>query len=69
LKIWYQDEQGNSQLVALTDKNVGAIYLGSVDTQMNMYNSAGKAGALRESGLVLMDNGESRIMQELDVRI
>ncbi|HWQ80553.1 MAG TPA: hypothetical protein VN381_17130 [Anaerovoracaceae bacterium] len=69
LKIWYHDEQGVSRLAALTDKNVGAIYLGSVDTKMNMYSSAGMAGALRESGLVLLENGESRIMQELDVRV
>lgn len=69
LKIWYHDEAGSSRLVALTDKNIGAIYLGSVDTQMNMYNSFGMAGALRESGLVLLENGESRIMQELDVRV
>lgn len=69
LKIWSHDELGNSMLVALTDKNVGAIYLGSVETQMNLYSSAGVAGALRESGLVLLENGESRIMQELDVRI
>ena len=69
LKIWYHDELGNSQLVALTDKNIGAIYLGSVDTQMNMYSSAETAGRLRQSGLVLLENGESRVMQELDVRI
>ncbi len=69
LKIWYHDELGNSQLVALTDKNVGAIYLGSVETQMNMYSSNEMAGRLRQSGLVLLENGESRVMQELDVRI
>ncbi|HML38031.1 MAG TPA: hypothetical protein PKA19_11525 [Bacillota bacterium] len=69
LKIWYHDERGNSVLAALTDKNIGAIYLGSVGTQMNMYNSSGMAGTLRESGLVLLENGESRVMQELDVRI
>lgn len=69
LKIWYHDEQGGSRLVALTDKNVGAIYLGSVETQMNMYSSAGMAGALKRSGLVLLESGESRVMQEIDVRI
>jgi hypothetical protein len=69
LKIWYHDDQGNSQLTALTDKNVGAIYLGNVDTEMNMYSQSGMAGALKQSGLVLMENGESRIMQELDVKI
>lgn len=69
LKIWYHDELGNSHLVALTDKNVGAIYLGSVSTQMNLYHSSGMAGQLRESGFVLLENGESRVMQELDLRI
>lgn len=69
LKIWYHDELGISRLVALTDKNIGAIYLGSVDTQMNMYSADGMAGRLRQSGLVLLENGESRVMQELDVRI
>ncbi len=69
LKIWYHDDQGNSHLVALTDKNVGAIYLGSVDTRMNMYSQTDMAGALKRSGLVLLENGESRIMQELDLKI
>ena len=69
LKIWYHDESGNSQLVALTDKNVGAIYLGNADTQMNMYSQTGMAGALKQSGLILMENGESRIMQEIDLKI
>lgn len=69
LRIWYHDEQGNSRLVALTDKNVGAIYLGSMDTPMNMYSGAQMAGALKKSGFVLLENGESRIMQELDLKI
>lgn len=69
LKIWYHDESGNSQLVALTDKNVGAIYLGNVDTQMNLYSNDNMSGVLRKSGLVLLENGESRVMQELDLRI
>jgi len=69
LKIWYHDELGNSHLTAITDKNIGAIYLGNVDTQMNMYSQTNMAGALKQSGLVLLENGESRIMQELDLRI
>ena len=69
LKIWYHDENGGSHLVALTDKNVGAIYLGNVDTQMNLYGQKGMAGAMKRSGLVLLENGESRIMQELDLKI
>ena len=69
LKIWYHDEAGNSHLAALTDKNVGAIYLGHVETKMNMYSQTGLAGTLRESGLVLLENGQSRVMQELDVKI
>jgi hypothetical protein len=69
LKIWYHDEGGNSHLVALSEKSVGAIYLGHAVTQMNMYSQNGMAGRLRESGLVLLENGQSRVMQELDVRI
>ena len=69
LKIWYHDEQGDSHLVALTDKDIGAIYLGSVETQMDMYSQTDMAGELKRSGLVLLENGESRIMQELDLKI
>ncbi len=32
LRIWTKDEQGNDQLFALGDKNIGAIYLGNIDT-------------------------------------
>ncbi|MDF3001136.1 MAG: hypothetical protein K0Q48_1255 [Bacillota bacterium] len=69
LKIWYHDEQGNNRLVALTDKNVGAIYLGSIDTSMNMYSGTQMAGALKRSGFVLLENGESRVVQELNLKI
>lgn len=69
LKIWYHDKEGISHLVALTEKNVGAIYLGHIETEMNLYAQNEIAGKLRNSGLVLLENGESRIMQELDIKI
>lgn len=69
LKIWYHDEKGSGHLAALTDKRIGAIYLGSAETQMNQYNRNGMAGVLKRSGVVLLENGESRIMQELDLKI
>lgn len=69
LKIWYHDENGNAHLVALKDKNVGAIYLGSVSTGLDMYSGNENTARIRESGLVLLENGESRVMHELDLRI
>ncbi len=69
LKIWYHDEAGVSRLVGLVDKNVGAIYLGNVDTAMNLYHEDEMAGALKQSGFVLLESGETRVMQEIDLKI
>lgn len=69
LKIWCSNENGEMQLVALKDKDVGAIYLGSVSTTMDLYSGTDNMARVRESGLVLLENGESRVMQEMDLRI
>ncbi len=69
LKIWCMDSKGEKHLVALQDRNVGAIYLGFANTEMKLYGESTEAGRLRKSGLVLLENGESRIMQEMDLRI
>ena len=69
LKVWCADSRGEKQLVALKEKGVGAIFLGSVNTEMNIYDSGERAGKLQKSGLVLMENGQGRMMQEIDLRI
>lgn len=69
LKIWSTDAKGQQHLVAIQEKGIGAIYLGFAKTEMNLYAEATKAGKLQKSGLVLLEGGGSRVMQEMDLRI
>ncbi len=72
LRIWYRDENGGSHLDAIVDMGVGAVYLGHASTNYDMYtNDAASnfAGKMRDSGFVLMENGEARLMHELDISV
>ena len=59
LKIWVKDAQGHDTLYSLKDKNVGAIYLGSADTNMMLRSNTTGAlnGALRRTGIFLYEDG------------
>ena len=70
LKIWVKDLNGNDTLYSLKDKNVGAIYLGSVDTNLILRSetSGNINGALRRSGLFLYEDGSGAgMMSHLDI--
>lgn len=59
LKIWVADKDGTKQLKNLKESNVGAIFLGNVDTRFNYrsFNSGNISGALRKSGIFLYEDG------------
>ncbi len=58
LKIWVKDGDGNDILYSLKEKNVGAIYLGNVDTGYGRRSESGDLnGALRRSGIFLYEDG------------
>ncbi len=70
LKIWIKDAQGNDTLYSLKDKNVGAIYLGNVDTGFGIRsNTTGHLnGAIRRTGLFLYEDGTGvGTMSHLDI--
>ena len=70
LKIWIKDANGNDTLMSLKEKNVGAIYLGSVDTGFNLRsNTTGHLnGAIRRSGIFLYEDGTGvGAMSHLDI--
>lgn len=70
LKIWVKDLNGNDTLYSLKEKNVGAIYLGSVDTNLILRSetSGNINGALRRSGLFLYEDGSGAgMMSHLDI--
>ena len=68
LSLWVRDENGNDQLRSLKDIGVGAIYLGSAEGSFNLHSSAGSVlGEVKSSGLVLMEDGKVRTIQEIDL--
>lgn len=68
LRIWTHDAQGNSQLLALGQVNVGAIYLGHTDTpfEINDANNSSQ-GVIRQTGLYLGDDGSTGTVQQIDL--
>lgn len=69
LKIWSADSHGREHLDSIEEHGIGALYLGIAKTEMNLLNEAQNTGKLQKSGLVLLEGGESRMMQEIDLRI
>lgn len=62
LNLWSKDESGADVLASLEEKNVGAIYLNSVQTQMDM-----GSGQLKETGVYLTEAGNVNYVQEVDL--
>ncbi len=68
LSLWVRDESGNDQLRSLSDIGVGAIYLGSESGRFNLHSPTGSVlGEIKSSGIVLMEGGELRTIQEIDL--
>lgn len=69
LKIWVSDGDGNSHLYSLKDKNVGAIFLGAVDTEYSLNSSFDNStnGLIRKTGLFLYETGEAGSVQHVDL--
>lgn len=70
LKIWFKDEQGNDHLLSLADKQVGAIYLGHVQTEFALKDSVNRQqGQLSSSGIFLTEDGSAGTIQHLDINV
>ena len=68
LKIWVQDEQGNSKLYSLAEQGVGAICLQNVSTEFGQRDSSGEvSAAIRNTGIFLYENGIAGTVQHLDL--
>ena len=68
LKIWVQDEQGNSKLYSLAEQGVGAICLQNVSTEFGQRGSSGEINAaIRNTGIFLYENGTAGTIQHLDL--
>ncbi len=68
LLIWTKDENGKESLYSLKEKNIGALYLGSIKTDFEFIASDAKTTAhLRESSIYLSGDGRVGTIQELDL--
>lgn len=66
LRVWVQYDDGTSQLFALGEKDVGAIFLGHASTPFSLKDSANQAmGQLANSGVYLKESGGVGLVQEI----
>lgn len=71
LKVCYKDVDGNDRLISLKEADVGAIYLGNVDTQFSLNNmeTNDTNGIIRKTGLFLKETGEVGTIQHIDLAL
>ena len=68
LKIWVQDENGNSKLYSLREQGVGAICLQNASTEFGQRGMDGNMNAaIRSTGIFLYENGNVGTIQHLDL--
>jgi hypothetical protein len=68
LRIWSKDAEGQDQLVALGARGVGAIYLGHVTTPFELKSEQNTLyGAIRDTGLYLLEEGGAGTLQQVDL--
>ncbi|MDD2761116.1 MAG: hypothetical protein PHH11_12585, partial [Methylomonas sp.] len=67
LRIWLRQPDGSEQLVALGEKNVGAIYLGHVSTPFQLKAEDNKSlGEIASSGVYLTEQGGVGTVQQIN---
>lgn len=68
LKLWSKDLEGNDVLYTLKEKDIGAIYLGSAQTDFTLTGESNAArGYVRQTGLFLYESGEAGTVQHIDL--
>lgn len=68
LLIWTKDASGNDKLCAIGKAGVGAIYLGSSETEFSLKSSTNATNAIiRKTGFFLYEEGGCGTLQQLDL--
>lgn len=69
LLIYSLNEDGSSSLYGLSEKGVGAIFLGNVNTNFSLNSIADNSvnAVIRKTGMFLFENGRAGTVQHLDV--
>ncbi len=70
LSVYSKDTEGNESVSGLMDSNVGAIHLGSVDTQFTLIDSKNQqVGQIEKTGVYLNEDGTTGIVQQISVMV
>lgn len=70
LKVWTKDAEGKDELVDLKRADVGAIYLGSANTQFHLNDTTNKTNAvIQKTGVFLRESGTVGTVQHLDLAV
>jgi hypothetical protein len=71
LRIWVHNSDGTTSLVGLGEKGIGAIFLGSANTDFTLRGdeSGDVTGAIRRTGFFLFNDGKAGTVQHLDLRV
>ena len=69
LKIWVKDDNGHDKLYTLKEKGLGAIYLGSSETNYVLKSAETEQvnGQIRRSGVFLYENGMAGTIAHIDM--
>jgi hypothetical protein len=68
LRIWTKDADGEDRLFALGQKNIGAIYLGFVETPFTLKDSNNDLqGQVRSTGLLVKEDLTVGTVQQIDM--
>lgn len=70
LRIWMINEDGSTQLAALGDKNIGAIFLGHVSSPFQLKDEGNNSlGEVVNSGVYLTEDGKAGVIQEINLSV
>lgn len=70
LSVWAQCGDGEPRLLSLSEADVGAIFLGSRETQFTLTDSSGREGAMvRRTGVYLRESGSAGTVQHVDLKM
>ena len=70
LRIWSFNEDGSSQLVALGDKHIGAIFLGHLTTPFQLNDEQNNSlGEIANTGIYIRENGQTGVVQDVNLTV
>ena len=69
LKVWYKNPRGEDVLISLKEAGVGAIFLGSQETELTLDEGGQTNGMIRRTGFFLKETGEAGTVQHVDLAV